>query len=76
MTFFTRNEPAKNLHRFYLLRLSPTLFGDWTLQREWGRSGSPGTVRVTSFANYDAAEKAAQQIIKRRQRHGYTERAA
>jgi hypothetical protein len=30
MTLFTRAEPAKNLHRFYVVRISPTLFGDWT----------------------------------------------
>lgn len=65
-----------NLHRFYVVRLCPTLFGDWTLQREWGRSGSPGTVRLTSFESFEAAERAAQQIIKRRLSHGYSERAA
>jgi predicted DNA-binding WGR domain protein len=71
MTFLTRSEPTKNLHRFYVVRLAPTLFGDWTLQREWGRSGSPGTVRLTSFESYDQAEKAERQIIKRRLSHGY-----
>jgi predicted DNA-binding WGR domain protein len=68
MAFLTRAEPTKNLHRFYVVRLAPTLFGDWTLLREWGRSGSPGTVRQTSFAHYDDAEKAERQIIKRRLR--------
>src|SRR5262249_34862735 len=24
----------------------PTLFGDWTVLREWGRRGSPGTMRL------------------------------
>jgi predicted DNA-binding WGR domain protein len=76
MAFLTRAEPTKNLHRFYVVRLAPTLFGEWTLLREWGRSGSPGTVRQTSFAHYDDAEKAERQIIKRRLNHGYTDRAA
>jgi predicted DNA-binding WGR domain protein len=74
MASFTRADPAKNIHRFYLVHLAPTLFGDWTLCREWGRSGSPGTVRVTSFEHYADAEKAARQIIKRRLSHGYMER--
>jgi predicted DNA-binding WGR domain protein len=73
MAYFTRSEPAKNLHRFYVVQLAPTLFGSWMLLREWGRSGSPGTVRVTSFAQYDDAEQAARQIIKRRLQHGYSE---
>jgi hypothetical protein len=34
MTVFTRTDPAKNLHRFYVVRLAPTLFGEWTLLRE------------------------------------------
>jgi predicted DNA-binding WGR domain protein len=67
MAFLTRSEPAKNLHRFYVVQLAPTLFGGWTLLREWGRSGSPGTV--------DEAEEAQRQIIKRRLQHGYSERA-
>jgi predicted DNA-binding WGR domain protein len=71
MTVFTRSDPAKNLHRFYVVRLAPTLFGDWTLLREWGRSGSPGTVRLTSFACYDEAAEAEQRIIARRRRRGY-----
>jgi predicted DNA-binding WGR domain protein len=59
-----------------VVRLAPTLFGDWTLLREWGRSGSPGTVRLTSFKQYADAEKAQAHAIKRRLSHGYTERAA
>jgi predicted DNA-binding WGR domain protein len=59
------------LHRFYVVRLAPTLFGEWTLLREWGRSGSPGTVRLTSFESFEAAETAQRQIIKRRLSHGY-----
>jgi predicted DNA-binding WGR domain protein len=76
MAFLTRSDPAKNLYRFYVVKLAPTLFGGWTLLREWGRSGSPGTVRVTSFDRYDEAQKAEQRSIKRRLQHGYSERAA
>lgn len=76
MAFLTRTDAAKNLHRFYVVQLAPTLFGEWTLLCEWGRSGSPGTVRLTSFEQEQEAEKAAQRIIKRRLQHGYSERAA
>ena len=41
-------------------------------QREWGRIGSPGTVRTTSFERQQDAQKAEQSIIKRRLSHGYT----
>ena len=38
MITLTRSEPAKNLHRFYALYLTPNLFGEWVLVAEWGRS--------------------------------------
>jgi hypothetical protein len=41
MAFLTRTGPAKNLHRFYVVRLAPTLFGDWTLLREWADAVHP-----------------------------------
>jgi predicted DNA-binding WGR domain protein len=67
----THTDPGRNLHRFYVVQLAPTLFGEWTLLREWGRMGSPGTVRLTSFEHQAAAEQAAQHTIKRRLSHGY-----
>jgi predicted DNA-binding WGR domain protein len=75
MAFLTRRDPARNLQRFYVVRLEPALFGDWALLREWGRRGSPSTVRLTSFDQYDEAAKAERRMIKRRLRHGYTVRA-
>ena len=34
MITLTRSEPAKNLHRFYALYLTPNLFGEWVLVAE------------------------------------------
>jgi predicted DNA-binding WGR domain protein len=76
MALLTRVDPAANLHRFYVVRLAPSLFGDWTLLREWGRIGSPGTVRLTSFENYANADQAARRTINTRLRHGYREQRA
>jgi predicted DNA-binding WGR domain protein len=76
MAFFTRTDPTRKIDRFYLVRLVPTLFGDWTLLCEWGRNGSPGTVRLTSFERFAEAQQAEARAIKRRLSHGYTERAA
>lgn len=72
MIVLTRRDPAKNLHRFYIVNLGATLFGEWALSREWGRIGSPGTVRTTSFERREDAQQAEQHIIKRRLSHGYT----
>ncbi|MGY4437513.1 WGR domain-containing protein [Bradyrhizobium sp. LM2.3] len=32
-----RRDPARNMARFYVLTIEPTLFGDTALVREWGR---------------------------------------
>jgi len=39
--------------------------------REWGRLGSPGTVRLSSYERPNEAETAEQRTIKRRLQHGY-----
>jgi predicted DNA-binding WGR domain protein len=49
MVFLTRIDPARKLQRFWLARVTPTLLGGWTLVREWGRIGSPGTVSNRTF---------------------------
>lgn len=73
MAFFTRTDLAKNIRRFWLVRVTRTMFGEWTLIREWGRIGSPGTVQARTFESEQEAERAAQHGIKKRQRHGYGE---
>ena len=34
-----RIDAEKNMERFYKLDVQPTLFGEWSLVREWGRIG-------------------------------------
>jgi predicted DNA-binding WGR domain protein len=71
MSFLTRIDPTRNINRFYVVELMPSLFGDWTVMREWGRRGSPGTVRLSSYQRRDEAETAERRTIKRRVQHGY-----
>jgi predicted DNA-binding WGR domain protein len=73
MAFLTRTDPTRNIDRFYLIDVTPTLFGEWALVREWGRRGSPGTVRLNSYERRNDAETAEQRTIKRRLQHGYRE---
>src|SRR5215469_14361708 len=42
-------DPTRNINRFYIVQVMPSLFGDWTVMREWGRRGSPGTMRLDSY---------------------------
>jgi predicted DNA-binding WGR domain protein len=46
----TRTDPSRNMHRFYALQLTATLFGEWALIAEWGRIGSAGRVQERLFA--------------------------
>jgi predicted DNA-binding WGR domain protein len=38
----TKHDPAKNLHRFYVLDVPPDLFGASCLKCEWGNVGQRG----------------------------------
>lgn len=71
MTYLTRTDPARNLDRFYIVAVTPTLFGEWAVLREWGRRGSPGTLRLESYRRHEEAQSAEQRTIKRRLQRGY-----
>jgi predicted DNA-binding WGR domain protein len=71
MAFLTRTDPARNIDRFYVAEITPTLFGEWTMLREWGRRGSPGTVRLRRYEHRDDAQSAKARTIKKRLAHGY-----
>ena len=73
MAFFTRIDAAKNIRRFWLSVVTPTMFGSWSVLREWGRIGSPGRVQLRTFESEEEAQRAEQNGIKKRQRHGYRE---
>ncbi len=66
-----RRDPERRMARFYLMRVQGSLFGGWSLIREWGRIGSPGRVRADAHADLDAAEAAAERITAAKRRKGY-----
>ena len=72
MTLLTRSDPSRNIDRFYIVDITPTLFGEWAVLREWGRRGSPGTMRLDSYQRRDEAVTAERRTIKRRLQRGYT----
>lgn len=63
--------PEKNQHRFYRLLLAPTLFGEWSLIREWGRIGHSGTVRIDSYATEAEAAAELGRKAREKERRGY-----
>lgn len=66
-----RREPEQHMARFYRVVLHPGLLGTCDLVREWGRIGSPGTVRTDAFPTWTEALHAADRLIKRKRRRGY-----
>ena len=71
MIVLTRIDAARNMRRFYAVDVTPTLFGEWQLVREWGRMGQGGTVRACTYPARDEAEKVQARSISRKLRRGY-----
>lgn len=69
--YLEHHDSDKNMHRFYQMHVVPGLLGDWSLVREWGRVGSPGTVRKDWFDTESEAVEACRSLITSKQKKGY-----
>jgi len=70
-----RCDPARNMSRFYVLAVEPSLFGDATLVREWGRIGKPGRRCIEVHENEGRAVESLETWLRRKQKRGYQVRA-
>jgi predicted DNA-binding WGR domain protein len=70
-----RRDPTRNMARFYVLSLEPSLFGDTALVRQWGRLGQSGRQRIDLFRQRALAVETLETWFARKQRRGYTQRA-
>lgn len=70
-TYLERHNPDKNKYRFYQKYVSPSIFGDWSLVREWGRVGSPGTVRKEWIDSEEKSVIARQTLCDTKRKKGY-----
>ncbi|WP_201842393.1 WGR domain-containing protein [Microvirga zambiensis] len=66
-----RCDPSCNMARYYVLAIEPSLFGDATLIREWGRLGRSGQRRVELYENQSCAMEALELWLERKRRRGY-----
>ena len=74
MTYLERVDDSKNMRRFYILKITKTIFGSWALVRIWGRIGNQGGTRRESwFATQAEAEVPRLTIRQQRKRRGYCE---
>lgn len=67
----TRVDAEKNMARFYKLDVQPTLFGEWSLVREWGRIGRGGTVREAAYRSIEEAHIVRDSHLGRKLKRGY-----
>ena len=80
MIRLTRIDPILNMSRYYQIHIQPCLFGGCDLVREWGRIGSPGTVKTVIYDNQadaaaavaDSRETSAQARLSHDHRHALT----
>lgn len=54
-----------------MLSTNRSLFGDWCVTREWGRIGSPGTVKVDHYADEATAIEQAARLMASKHKRGY-----
>jgi predicted DNA-binding WGR domain protein len=66
-----RKDAARNMARYYVLSIEPTLFCDHVLVREWGRIGATARRRHEVFASASDAQTALDTWLKRKRRRGY-----
>ena len=69
--YLVKHDPEKNMHRFYQMFVTPGLFDDWSLVREWGRVGSSCTVRKDWFNTEAEAIIAGEKLREAKCKKGY-----
>lgn len=71
-TLLFRINPTRNMARFYLLTVEPTLFGGSSLMRCWGRIGTKGQLKIDLFDTAVEASEAAGKLLHDKLKRGYS----
>ncbi|NTH03558.1 WGR domain-containing protein [Agrobacterium rhizogenes] len=66
-----RIDPSRNMARFYEISLEPTLFGETSLVRIWGRLGTRGQQRIDVFSSEKRAVEAFLELLRQKRAKGY-----
>lgn len=66
-----RIDPTRNMRRFYVLSIQPTLFGGMSLVRNWGRIGTNGQVMMQTFDDSTEASEAFGRLERAKGKRGY-----
>ncbi|MGO4175855.1 WGR domain-containing protein [Bosea sp. TAF32] len=69
-----RIDRTRDMHRFYVLSIEPTLWGELSLVRQWGRIGRRGRSRVDLHCDHASAREALDSWLERKRGRGYVPR--
>lgn len=69
--YVERIAPEKNMARFYALAVQPTLFGEVSVVRAWGRIGTRGQQIIHLFDNETEAVSLFLDVLREKRRRGY-----
>jgi predicted DNA-binding WGR domain protein len=70
-----RVDRARNMARYYVLSVEPTLFVESALVRRWGRIASAGRERIDLHPSQPVAQVELKKWLDRKKRRGYQVRA-
>ena len=66
-----RIDPSRNMARYYTLAIEPTLFGEISLTRAWGRIGTSGQQKIEVFSSERDAVAAFLDLTRQKRQKGY-----
>jgi len=71
IAYLEKRNPEKNMYRFYAIRITPTLFGDFALIRNWGRIGANGCIKEEWCSKESEALAKGLSYLKAKRGRGY-----
>jgi predicted DNA-binding WGR domain protein len=69
--YIERRDPTRNMARYYVLSIRPSLFGDVQLTRRWGRIGARGQTMSHTFAQETDAVRLFLDLLRQKRKRGY-----
>lgn len=66
-----RIDANKNMARYYMLAIQPTLFGETAVVRTWGRIGRAGGEMTEVFGTEKDAVSRFLELVLQKQKRGY-----
>lgn len=69
--YLQRLNPSTGMVLYYHLQIQRDLLGRWQVIRNWGKGGSPGTMRRFPFNSYDEATQSMSSLLHQLTNKGY-----